>query len=122
MNNNYCITEMNSKIMQNIPNNYERSLEYFMKIKHMTEEELAFASALSVKTISRHRVYGTRMNPKITTIIQIIIGLKLQPPFSEHLLRQAGYILKIVKSMKHIDVKLFNKMIDKMWISFLYVF
>ena len=43
--NDYCIIEVNSKIMQNIPNNYERSLEYFMKIKHMTEEALAFASA-----------------------------------------------------------------------------
>lgn len=47
-----------------------------MKIKHMTEEELAFASALSVRTTSRHHVMGTRTNPKITTIIQIIIGLK----------------------------------------------
>ena len=89
----FRISELNSKLMQDIPNNYERSLEYFMRIKNMTEEDLAYASHLSVRTISRHQVLGTRTNPKITTIIQIIIGLKLQPSFSEHLLRQAGYIL-----------------------------
>lgn len=83
----------NSNLMMKLPNNYEQSLELFMKEKRITEEELAYASALSVRTISRRRVLGTRTNTKITTIIQIIIGLKLQPPFSEHLLRQAGYIL-----------------------------
>ena len=66
----------NSNLMRKLPNNQEQSLEYFMNIKHMTEEDLAYASDLSVRTISRHRVLGRRTNPKITTIIQIIIGLK----------------------------------------------
>ena len=66
----------NSNLMMNLPNNYERSLELFIKENRMTEEDLAYASDLSVRTISRHRVLGTRTNPEITTIIQIIIGLK----------------------------------------------
>lgn len=75
-------------VAKNLPNSFSGALDALIKWTGMTEEKLAEASYLSVKTVQRLR-NDEPDNVTLETVMQLCLGMKLPPPLSRSLLRAA---------------------------------
>ncbi len=74
-------------MLTRMPNNFNDALVYLMDRQEMTVEELAEASNLSAKTISRLRG-DLNYSPTLETVVALCIGLRLPPIISYELIRK----------------------------------
>ena len=75
----------------NLPYDFGDALKLLMEEREISVEQLAEASSLSEKTISRLR--SGENKPSLPTVIAICIGLSLDPFIAEQLVNIAGYSL-----------------------------
>ena len=82
------------RIMQIFPRTFPNALDIIMKEYEIREHKLADDSDLDEKTIVRMR---TKLDykPKLQTIIQLCIGLKLPSVICLELIRVAGFTLQL---------------------------
>lgn len=72
-----------------LPNNFPKMLDKLIASKGVKEEDLAWESNLSEKTIQRLRHHDQK-RIELETVIQLCLGLHLHPILSGYLLRAAG--------------------------------
>lgn len=91
-NQNEMIKKYNKDLLDvamKLPMSLAGTVDALIKWLEMTEEDLAWESQLSEKTIQRLR-NGEPDNVTIETIIQLCIGMKLPPVLSSYLVRNSG--------------------------------
>ncbi len=76
-------------VLRQLPMSFSGALNTFIKWTGMKEEDLAEASALSVRTIQRLR-NNEPNNVPIETVIQLCIGMQLPPQLSDKLMKASG--------------------------------
>ncbi|MCQ4922227.1 helix-turn-helix transcriptional regulator [Tissierella carlieri] len=76
-------------VAMRLPMSLAGTLDALIRWSEMTEEDLAWESQLSEKTIQRLR-NGEPDNVTIETIVQLCIGMKLPPVLSNYLVRNSG--------------------------------
>ena len=81
------------KINQELPDSLGGTIKKHRKWKKMTQSQLAENTLLSADTISRIEK-GEIYEPKLETVMAIIVGLKLDYWFSFDILSKCGYLLK----------------------------
>ena len=80
------------KITREMPATFGGTLVSHMKRKGVTNEQLAEASLLSARHISRYR-NNPEVSVSLEAVVAICVGLKLHPLFAFDLLKKAGYTL-----------------------------
>lgn len=75
-------------LAKKLPRDLAGMLKELMKDKGVKEEDLAARSGLSEKTIQRLR--HQKIAPTVETMVQLCIGLQLDPILSEYLMQAAG--------------------------------
>lgn len=75
-------------LAKKMPRDLSEMIKKLMKDKGIKEEDLAARSGLSEKTIQRLR--NQKIVPTIETMMQLCIGLQLDPILSEYLMQAAG--------------------------------
>lgn len=76
-------------VVRSLPMSFSGTLDALIKWSEMTQEDLAWESQLSEKTIQRLRNDDPN-DVTIETIIQLIIGMRLPPTLSMYLLKSSG--------------------------------
>lgn len=82
-----------SKVMSELPGGFHKTLDYHMKRKGITNEQLAERSLLSARLISSLR-NSSDDNIELGTVLAICIGMNLQRHYCFDLLGKAGFELK----------------------------
>ncbi len=77
-------------VERSLPMSFSGALDNLIMWRGMTEEQLAEASELSVKTIQRLR-NDEPSNVSMETVMQLCIGMKLPPPLSGRLMTASGH-------------------------------
>lgn len=85
-------TQVVMGILEKLPATFADTLCAHMKRKGMTVEQLAEASLLSVRNVSRYR-NTPYMSISLPTVMSLCIGLKLHPLLATDLIHKAGYYL-----------------------------
>lgn len=80
-------------VERSLPMSFSGALDTLIKWRGMTEEQLAEASELSVKTIQRLR-NDEPSNVSMETVMQLCIGMKLPPPLSDCLMTASGHYFR----------------------------
>lgn len=81
------------KINQELPDSLGETIKKHRKWKNMNQSQLSENSLVSVNTISRIES-GEMREPKLETVMAIIVGLKLDYWLSFDILSKSGYITK----------------------------
>lgn len=76
-------------VARSLPMSFSGTVDALIKWSEMTEEDLAWESQLSEKTIQRLR-NDEPNNVTIETIVQLCIGMKLPPVLSSYLVKSSG--------------------------------
>lgn len=82
-----------AKMMQEFPRTLPNALDVVMREYYIRENELAEDSNLDIKTIVRMRT-NINYKPKLTTMIQLCIGLRVPAVICLALLEVSGFTLK----------------------------
>ena len=77
------------KVLQNLPMTFSGTLDWLIRQSGMTAEALSEAADIDKKTIYRLRTEESE-DIKIETVVQLCIGMKLEPILSDSLLKAAG--------------------------------
>jgi DNA-binding Xre family transcriptional regulator len=77
------------KVAQSLPMTFSGALDQLIEWSDMTIEALAEASEISEKTIQRLR-YNEPDNVSIESVVQLCIGMQLEPMLSDYLLKASG--------------------------------
>jgi hypothetical protein len=85
------IRKMND-VLDNLPRSFPKALCYVMKLNHITIEDLAWASQISERTISRYRT-GEADSYSEDRVVAMCIAMKLPPWLSRELIEKAGFRL-----------------------------
>ena len=80
-------------IAKKLPGSFSGALDMLIKWSGMTEEDIAWESWLSSRTVQRLR-NSDDQNTTIGTVIQLCIGMSLPPPLSYKLIELSGNCLR----------------------------
>ena len=84
------------KVLQNLPMTFSGTLDSLIQWSDMTVEALSETAEIDKKTIHRLR-YHEPDNVSIETVVQLCIGMRLDPTLSECLLNASGKSLMLTK-------------------------
>lgn len=79
-----------SKIMEELPQSFGRTLKYHMERRDINEEELSYQCHLSTQTISKY-INQSNAEKKYENVVALCKGLFIHPVFMEDLIAKAGF-------------------------------
>lgn len=82
------------EVMKKLPHDFPETLSYHIKRKKLTNEELAYRSKISAKSIGQYR--REEANIQKPRVMALCIGLNLYPDFCYDLLEKAGHTLRAI--------------------------
>lgn len=86
-------------VLDELPRSFPKALCYVMTLSHITIEELAWASQISDRTISRYRTGDTDSYSE-DKVVAMCIAMKLPPWLSRELIEKAGFRLAETKRQR----------------------